>query len=142
MSNLSQAEFLFAVLPHTTKGKARHIAEALNLTVGAYNMRMTRLKRGYAARGSEILKFLLKVMEFSRGKTDLKGLATELGMKTGAVHMRLSTLRKGFGQHAGAGAGCVSQVEDETRMDEVAHMKQEIMEVKFDEGLLNGPKHV
>ena len=50
--------------------------------------------------------FLLKVVEMGGGKTDIKGLAGELGMKLSAVNMRMTRLRKKFGRPSGnTGAG-------------------------------------
>ena len=144
MSTQQQAEFLFAVLKHTpTKLNTRDLAAKLNLKVGATNMRMTRLKRKLAAPAgikgvkAEDLGFLLKVVEMGGGKTDIKGLAGELGMKVGAVNMRMTRLRKKFGRPSGDTGAGGSELAEEVAMDEGGGVKQEeqsVIEVKCEEG--------
>ena len=61
---------------------------------------MTHLKRklaqfavgGLKSAKVDELEFLLKVVELSGGKTDLKALASELGLKVSAASMRLTRL--------------------------------------------------
>jgi hypothetical protein len=137
-----QAEFLFAVLKHTpTKLNTRHLAAQLNLKVGATNMRMTRLKKKLAASAgvkgvkAEDLDFLLKVVEMGGGKTDIKGLAEELGMKYSAVNMRLTRMRRKFGRPGGSTGVWGSKLAEEVAMDEGGGVKQEegVIEVKCEE---------
>jgi hypothetical protein len=97
MSKKEQADFLFTVLKHTTLNlNVRHLSAACDLSLGATQMHMTRLRRKLEKGNAEDadLEFLEKVWEFSGGKTDIRGLASELGLTTGAVSMRLSRLRK------------------------------------------------
>ena len=108
MSEKSQAEFLFAVIKHSPKKvNIRHLSAALNLTVGATNMRMTRLKRKMLANDCKVkagdLEFLESVFEINEGKTDIKKLAAELGINAGAVSMRLTRLRARIAERKGLG---------------------------------------
>ena len=105
-------------------------------------MRMVRLKKKLAAPAgvkgvkAEDLEFLLKVVEMGGGKTDIKGLAGELGMKVGAVNMRLVRLRKKFGRTGGSTGAGGSEWAEEVAMDEGGRVKQEegVIEVKCEEG--------
>jgi hypothetical protein len=125
MSKKEQAEFLFAVLKHTTLNlNVRHLSAACDLSLGATQMRMTRLrrklKRGHAKIEEADLEFLEKVWDFSEGKTDVQGVASELGMKSGAVSMRLSRLKKKIasaGRRRGAGGNreCIAMQEAESK---------------------------
>ena len=138
LSNQAQAEFLFSVIKYTpAKVNTRELAAALNLTVGATNMRMVRLRRKLAqsAAGAnsavkpDDLEFLMKVLEFSGGKTDLKGLAEEWGLRLSAASMRLTRLRKKFAQNVGVGAGAA---DSESGGEEVVPRE----EVKQEEGVI------
>lgn len=72
-------------------------------------MRITRLKRKLAQPTAKVelkdLQFLQKMVEFGAGKTDLKGVAAELGLKVSAVSMRLTRLRKKLGKTRGVRRG-------------------------------------
>lgn len=109
MSKKEQADFVFTALKHTTLNlNVRHLSATCGLSLGATQMRMTRLRRKLEKGDAEDadLEFLEKVWEFSGGKTDVKGLASELGMTTGAVSMRLSRLRKRIASAGGKRGAC------------------------------------
>jgi hypothetical protein len=142
MSLQAQAEFLFAVIKHIpAKVNTRHLAAALNLTVSAATMRMTRLKRklaqsvgGPKSVREDELDFLLKVVELSGGKTDWKALESELGLKESAARMRLTRLRKKFAQNTGTHSGD-SGIEAEVVPMDDGDVKHEagVIEVKYEE---------
>src|SRR5271170_5049854 len=102
MNDQSQAKFLLIVLKHTPmKINARHLSTALNISLGATTMRLTRLRRKLARNDYTVqandMEFLLRALEFCGGKVNIKDLAEETGLKVGAVSMRLTRLRRKYG---------------------------------------------
>ena len=132
MSDKSQANanFLFVVLRHTPlKYNLRALADSLGLTPAATTMRITRLKRKLTQPTAKVElkdeRFFQKMIEFGSGKTDLKGVAAELGLKVSAVSMRLTRLRKKLGK-----TGAVRRsVRTPAKMVERAEEREEEREV-------------
>jgi DNA-binding MarR family transcriptional regulator len=106
MSEKAHAEFLFAILRHSSllKYDLRQLADHLQITPAATSMRITRLKRKLAKPTPDIegkdIVLLEKLVEFSGIKPDIRGLAKELGLKPSAVSMRLTRVRKKLGAAA------------------------------------------
>jgi hypothetical protein len=148
MSKKEQADFLFTVLKHTTLNlNVRHLSAACDLSLGATQMRMTRLRRKLEKGNAEDadLEFLEKVWEFSGGKTDVKGLASELGLKTGAVSMRLSRLRKRIASAGRKRGACrnnervaIAMQEAEKKVKTEHELYRRPVRVKFTSGVLRG----
>jgi DNA-binding CsgD family transcriptional regulator len=108
MVEIPESAFLLSVLKHNkTKVNCRQLAAALDLSIGATNMRLVRLRRKLAGNQTTVtpteLEFVQRVLEFSGGKTDNKAVANELGLKEGAVNMRLVRLRKKYGVRGNTG---------------------------------------
>jgi hypothetical protein len=96
----SNAKFLLLVLKYTSsKPDISALADAINLTPAATSMRITRLKQKLEQSrfDGHDMHFLEKLIEYSGGKVDLKGVAEEMGMKVTAISMRMTRLRKKFG---------------------------------------------
>ena len=95
----SHATFLLALLKHTPgKPDINSLSAALNLKPGATSMRITRLKKKFTDPNSAVsnldIEFLENLVRYSKGKTDLRGVAEECGLKVGAVSMRVTRLKR------------------------------------------------